>query len=352
MSKLRSGKWKCKQCKASKEQTSAHILCDLCEQPVCLPCTPHDRTTYDFFQEKELPLPYLCEDCKSLIPELKDILLLKRQQEQTAAVVLKLQDEQGAQDTRITKCEQDFLALSERLDQLEAANTERETQRLLQEERLTSLTNRTGSLETANNEREAQRLQHEQDFPPPHVGAYGPRSTPQIANLVRSEMSERELILKLRDNLVITGIEEKGSDLADAEEVAAVIENELGIRIRISGTERIGVAPVTPEGQNQDQNTGRRPRLLRVKFASKENRRETLVNAIKLRQSETPHVKDNVFIRPDLTKTQRDEQKNLRTLLRRKRRENPEKTYKIHRNEVIETTPPTGPPAAVTPTQD
>ena len=65
-------------------------------------------------------------------------------------------------------------------------------------------------------------------------------------------------------------------------------------------------------------------------------RKEILSKATTLRPSENVLVKDIVYIRPELTKSQLEQSKNLTALLRTKRTENPTRKFKIYRGEIIE----------------
>ena len=141
---------------------------------------------------------------------------------------------------------------------------------------------------------------------------------------VKEEVSEQKQIEALRMNLVITGIPEKPNPQTEIQEVKSLFEHELDISPDINKTERIG-----KPRENE-------PRLLRVTFTTMRSRREVLLNSINLRNSVNKTVREKVFVRPDMTETQRKESKNLRELLRKMKQENPTKNYMIKRNQVIE----------------
>ena len=69
---------------------------------------------------------------------------------------------------------------------------------------------------------------------------------------------------------------------------------------------------------------------------SQANRKQILQNASKLRQSVDEDTKAKVFINADQTKKQQLESKNLRDQLKTKRLEEPEKNFKIGKEEIIE----------------
>ena len=247
----------------------------------------------------------MCAECTTLVPELKEYIKLKLRQDDIEEKVNKISADQVNYDTRMTKCELDIEEINKKMK----------------------------AIEEAKNESEALRIEYDQNFPRMDAKNLAQQARPELANIVRSEISERELMEKLKDNLVIAGIAEKGSNEADQTEVTEVINKELGIHLQISETERIGKIYEPRDGEEV------RPRLLRLKFTDKNCRKQVLTSGIKLRNSATADVKNTVFIRPDLTWKQREEQKNLRDLLRKKRAENPTRTYKISKNEIKETTP-------------
>ena len=155
-----------------------------------------------------------------------------------------------------------------------------------------------------------------------------PLANTELSSIVRSEVSERAEMDKLKMNLVISGIAElvPNNDNADKEAVTTLLEEELNITLDLSSTERIG-------------NSTDQTRLLRLKFATQRSRKEVLSKAVQLRNSATDHTKNNVYVRPDLTRKQQLESKNLRDLLRKTRADNPGQTYKISKNKIECTSP-------------
>ena len=145
-----------------------------------------------------------------------------------------------------------------------------------------------------------------------------------FSSIVRTEVSERAEIEKLKNNLVVSGIEETNNDDQDKAAVKAMLEGELDLTLDIQSTERIG--------KTKD---GVPTRLLRLKFVTMRSRKELLAKCTERRNSGNEHVKNNVYVRPDLTTKQQKEQKNLRVLLKKKRQENPDQTYKIYRNQIV-----------------
>ena len=129
---------------------------------------------------------------------------------------------------------------------------------------------------------------------------------------MRSEISEQAEIEKIKKNLVISGMAETGSEEDDRTAVIELIQRELDITADIEKTERMGRPRLQKEGEAAPA-----PRLMKLCFITQRSRKEVLAKVTNLRRSTNNHVKTLVYIRPDLTKAQLEESKNLRALLKR-----------------------------------
>ena len=103
-----------------------------------------------------------------------------------------------------------------------------------------------------------------------------------------------------------------------------MINSELKMSPEIESVSRIGK-------QQED-----RPRLLKVELKALSDKKMILSRAKQLRNS-THTTYSNVYIRPDLTKAQLTEAKNLRATLKEMRQEHPDKKWTIRYNKIIET---------------
>lgn len=151
--------------------------------------------------------------------------------------------------------------------------------------------------------------------------------TPILSHIIQEEMMERQKIDLNKKNLVIAGIAENNSAEEDMEAVKTLIEEELDIVAEIEKVVRCG---------REKSNDPDKPRFLKLFMKTQDNRKKILQNAKNLRNSNDEHIKSKVYISPDLTKKQQLAAKNLRDRLKTVRRENPEKTYKIQRDEIVE----------------
>ena len=177
----------------------------------------------------------------------------------------------------------------------------------------------------------------EEDFPsflasnPPQkmIEMISSHMHPALKPMINTEISERDQIEAIKHNLIISGIPENLNVQDDLIKFTQMIKDEMDIIAEIESAERI---PRKTESDN--------PKLLRVVFKEMKMRKAVLSKATTLRQSENEDVKTKVFIRPELTKRQLEESKNLTTQLRAKRKDNPLRTFKIYRGKIIETNVP------------
>lgn len=275
---------KCKLC-ADNIGDDGSFECDLCGALLCIGCSSIPQEVYDFISANEHDIPVICTHCKAEIPTLREIKGIKNLQVETEKEITRLKEE----------------------------NTEiRDTMRLQGEQLAEILTKLNNPSVNA-----------------PYTAAVlaNPQAKTELSSIVRSEMSERAEIDKLKMNLVVSGIEETNSDDTDKAAAKALLEEELDITLDLASTERIG-------------KPGDEPRLLRLKFITQRSRKELLTKNLNLRNSAHENVKRNVYVRPDLTKRQQLESKNLREQLRKTRDDNPGQTYKIHRNKIMCTSRP------------
>ena len=128
------------------------------------------------------------------------------------------------------------------------------------------------------------------------------------------------------------GTEEEISN-ADKEKATDIITQELGIEPDIQNVERCGRKKVQKQGEPEPK-----PRPLRIVLSSLETRKDILMNATKLRNSDHADIKlkSDVYINPDLTKAQQLEAKNLRKDLRDVKQLHPENRYKIKNGRIIQ----------------
>lgn len=232
----------------------------------------------------------------------KDLLSIQKDAAEMNSTVVNLSETQTVHGTEIDKHEDDLKDVFNRLKALETAVP----------------------TEVAENAVEGSEVTWATRF-------RNPRAQGQIQDMVRSQINEQAEIEKIKMNLVISGMKETNSDEVDKTAVLELIEKELDIVADINKTERIGKPRIQKRGEDLPP-----PRLIKLQFVTQRSRKEVLAKVTELRKSSDEHVKKLVYIRPDLTKAQLEESKNLRALLKTTRENNPGKVYKIQRNQVIE----------------
>ena len=128
--------------------------------------------------------------------------------------------------------------------------------------------------------------------------------------------------------MVFVNLPEAGSTEEDNAAVRDILSVELGITPTVERTERLGTA-----GQG-------RCRLLKVVVETLAAKKQILAKASMLRNTRNERYR-RVFIRPDLTKNQLEEQKNLRAELARRRQSQPLRNWCIRQGGVHERDPQT-----------
>ena len=158
-------------------------------------------------------------------------------------------------------------------------------------------------------------------------------NTPNLRDIINQELSEQKKIELLKKNLIMSGIKEQEGTEAEvnAKELriaSEVIMSELEIDAGIERVERCG---------KKKEN---KPRPLRLVIPAQQTRKDILMKAKNLRDSQVEEIKTFVFINPDLTTKQQLDSKNLRMTLAQMRAQNQNKTYKIKKGVITEVTVP------------
>jgi hypothetical protein len=144
------------------------------------------------------------------------------------------------------------------------------------------------------------------------------------------EVMERE---KRRNNLIIRGIKES-KDCDEKKEVEKILDTlvqEVRIEYEIVG--RIGRIEKEQEGKEN------RSRPLRIRIEHLDQKRRLLSRGKKLKEAEEVEMR-RVYLAPDLTRMQQDEDKKLRDKLKElrdieSRKEKGEKNVKIIKREIV-----------------
>ena len=139
---------------------------------------------------------------------------------------------------------------------------------------------------------------------------------------LRRGLTELEEIESRKRNLIVVNLPESSTEEEDAAAVRNMLREEFGLEHEIARAERMGAA------------TEGRCRLLRISMESLAEKKQILARASTLRNSRNETHKQ-VFIRPDMTRYQLQEQKNLRAELTRKRQAQPHRHWFIKRGAIL-----------------
>ena len=142
----------------------------------------------------------------------------------------------------------------------------------------------------------------------------------QIAEAVKFQIMENEQIEGKKLNLIISNLDVPEDPETDESNVNKLIEEALDLEIKIQECIRFGTYT---------------PKLLRVTLNNIDDKKKILSKATTLRGND--NYKD-VYIRPDLTKAQREQSKKLSARLREIRERNKDKVFKISKGQIIEVT--------------
>ena len=271
----------CKSCsQIFTDSDDKMLICERCDQFVCLRCSKISEAHYDFLQQSENNIHYYCDGCD-------------------LAAVTAVQTDMEIEEKCKKFCEKIEEALPSKADKEIVDNLAAKIKKL------------------------------EQDL---HGLAKDVSNTNDKLSLARHEPTEK---VKREKNIIIRGIPE--SDDSDDARVVEELLNKIGVgQPKIDKVERLGAKP-KPAAQTQPQTESTQPteradtnvrkvryRPLRVQFAELESKKNSLRLATKVRQvTSTSFNPKDIFILPDQTKLEREEDLKLRKELKSQREKNP-----------------------------
>ena len=145
-----------------------------------------------------------------------------------------------------------------------------------------------------------------------------------VSTHLNEALEERERIKQKRCNLIFSNIEESTIE-DDKQKVLEIVRDKLQLR------DEFEIKSIARLGKKDDEKS----RLLKVEFATLQQKKNILRNATKMRNLDKEDTYAKVYIRPDLTQKQIEESKNLTRLLLEKREENQNEKWMIRRGRVI-----------------
>lgn len=310
--------WKCNTCNAQKNAKDPGLECDLCNEWVGLECTSYPGDVVDYLIKKQVEINFICKSCKESLPELKNILEIRKQQQNQHEEIVH-------HDTRITRTEVQIEELNKKLEtrdvQIEEMNT-----------RLVTLESKMMDTETV--ETIAQKCFKSTDFPPIQEVRRGQEITQQrLEEVIKSQQDVNDEAKRREDtkfSLIVYGVKENEDNKTDQMKADFNTIKELyKTRVPISSNDLLQVSRVGPHKEHQT-----RPRPIKITFANMQKKLEVLRNnknlimygddECELEFCEDKENHKHIYVTTDKTKQQRDEEKILRQELKRRKATEPD----------------------------
>ena len=319
-------KWNCKECNEQKtEGQDPGLQCVICLGWLGLECTKYTKDVYDYFVEQKVEPNYICPECKETLPELHDLLEVRRQQK-------KLRDDLDLHDTRITRCEvetEKINEMKELIDQINGRLSAVEAKMIDKEEVATI----------------ADKCFKDSDFPLiEEVKNNQAKTTKKLEDAIKVEREERFEDKRREDNkksLIVYGVPEEFDD--DVEQTKAdftKIKELYTNRVNIQSKDFLQIARLGNKKGNQI-------RPIKLMFVDMERRSGVLRNnkdlilykegydECKLEYCTNDEDHKHIYITNDKTKQQREEEKKLRDELRIKKQAEPNTEWIIRYGKII-----------------
>lgn len=299
----------CKTASINKEEDEA-VECDICRKWICFTCSGISREVYTFATEKEISIDYICKPCKIELPQIREIVSIRQTQNQLVEKVDK--------EMEINK---NFRKQQENANQLY-------DERLLALEKIV----------------EEKKLA-DADFPPL------PKFNEQAQKLQNVMMQQKSLDRKVKEqqstfteqkhiadkesSLIVYGIPEHNDDeTAQMKEDFTAVKYIYNTKATLSSRDFTHITRLGNKPKADEEN---RIRPIRLTFANHVKRQEILRNNKNLileDESFTPCTSEfcdnkgskhkHIYVSPDKTRKQRDEEKELRKQLKQRKEMEPD----------------------------
>ena len=160
-----------------------------------------------------------------------------------------------------------------------------------------------------------------------------PKPSGSIATTIVTALNEEKEKEKRRLNLIFHNLPESVSDVSetrktdDIKAVREVISDYLGAHAQVSNVVRLG---------KKTPSVATKPRLLKITVDSVASKTFILRNCTKLRNADQSSYLRKVYISPDLTPTEREANKHLRSKLQELNKDG--RHYKIKNGQIVRRT--------------
>ena len=295
----------CSECETNttNQADDEALECDICKKWICFPCSNVSRELFDFAHEKEIPIDYICQHCKVELPQIREIISYKQEQSQLSE---KVNREIETNKTFRTQQETVNEQYERRLKYLE---------KIIEDKNLAN-TNFTPIATYAEQVTQIQRVVEQQET-----------LTQRVEE--QKQQSDKE------NSLVVYGIPEKHADQTDQmKEDFAVVKYIYNTKTTLNSRDLTQISRLGNKSK-ADEKGFIRP--IKLTFASQMKRQEILRNNKNLVLEDDEfdpcegefcndqgNKHKHIYVSPDKTQKQRDDEKALRTTLKQMRQTEPD----------------------------
>lgn len=307
LEKLKEKQPNCKLCEEEGSYNKHVALCDICSNWVCLDCSDITEELYQQVEKSRIKVNFVCNNCEEELPKIREMIKLNQKQQQLEVDIVTMksviEDNKTAQDNTNEDFNKRLLAVEKVMKEKELADVDYPP--------LTALTAQAKTLNkvVAEQKKLDTRVKIQKDT---------------LEEEKRREDKENSLIMY---GVLETEEEKEDQMREDFLTVRKLYTNKVDIQMR-------DLINITRLGKEEEKNDKIRP--IKMTFVSRERRLEILRNNKNLRlegenyQVCSSEFCDNqgskhthIYVSPDKTKQQRDEEKKLREELKRRKPEEP-----------------------------
>ena len=314
-----SGPNTCKTCKenTTNQPKDEAVECDICLDWICYTCSGVSRELYDLATDEESSIDYICKSCKETLPQIRELVSIKQKQNQLIELV-----KTEAQLNLNFRNQQETINNSyvQRLDALEKVVKDKN---LADFPPLPEWTEQTKTIRkfALNQQKVAQSQQ----------------TLEKKIEAQESTFKEDKRRVDKESSLVVYGIPEKNED-----EEGQMMDDFGTVKHIYSGKATLSTRDVTQVsrlGRKTDDGVKIRP--IKLTFVNQEKRLEILRNNknLILEGEEFPACSadfcddkgskhKHIYVSPDKTQQQRDDEKKLREELRTRKLTDPDLTIR------------------------
>ena len=315
LTKLLKKQNNCKLCDDASHLNKFKVVCDICSMWICLDCSEISEAMYEFADKAKAKLNFVCADCETELPKVRDLINIKQNQDHLAKNMIQINNDV---ETNKTEQERENREMKKRLDKIE------EVIRIKQLDHaefppLSTIVANTNKLQE-NYTKQA-------------------KATKKLGETVKKQEEQKQRASK-KASLIVYGVTETHTDNTEQMKTDfATIKQLYSDRVNITTADVTNILRLGPQKPNQI-------RPIKITFNNMEKRMKVLTNnqGLMIEDEELdmcayskcsdPGKHTHVYITTDKTKQERDEESNLRQQLS-DRREAGEQDLIIRRGKIV-----------------